>query len=140
MTFREIGVTRDAPIQRGTHEQIDFIVTPNRWKNSIKDVTGHHTANINSDHYPIVARINVRLKAIQNRNRARAKYGECDNAQKEHINKLLHEERRSNSNDGKLYMSILANIAKDNLPKLPSKERKTKFSKETEEILKKDAL
>ena len=87
----------------------------------VKYFTSHYTANMNSDHHPIVMRINVRLKAIQNRNRARAKYGECDNAQKEHINKLQHEERRSDSSGGKLYMNILANIAKNNLPKLPNK-------------------
>ena len=60
-TYREIGVTREAPIQRGTHEQIDYVVTHSRWKNSVRDIFSDAAANIDSDHYPICAKTKVKL-------------------------------------------------------------------------------
>ena len=135
VTFREIGTTRDEPIQRGTHEQIDFIVTPNRWKNTVKDVESDHTANINSDHYPVIARIRAKLKAIHRGHKNRPKYDKCDKAQKEKINNLLQDKQSLEAGSSTRYIKALAAIAKENLPKLPKKEKKTKFSTETQDIL-----
>ena len=38
--------------KRGTHEQNDYILTQNRWKNTVKNAESDTNANIDSDHYP----------------------------------------------------------------------------------------
>ena len=69
-TYREkqsrgIPVTIGNEIQRPTHEQIDFIMTTRRWRNTIKDSESDTQANIMSDHYPVKAKLNIRLKGIK---------------------------------------------------------------------------
>ncbi len=34
-TFREVGTTKEQRARRGTHEQIDFILTNNRWNKHV---------------------------------------------------------------------------------------------------------
>jgi hypothetical protein len=134
-TYREIGVTREAPIQRGTHEQIDYVITHNRWKNSVRDIFSDAAANIDSDHYPICAKIKVKLKAIRKKEQARAKYIKCSYEENIQLNEALCKAQSENSTDGRTYISNLATIAKNTLPKAQPTARKTTFSKETEDIL-----
>ena len=128
----EIGSTRKDPIQRGTHEQIDFIVTPERWKNTIKDADSHSMANIDSDHYLVAARISIKLKAIRQNHRSRMKFQECNKEEKKHINRLLHDMESKTSHE---YIKTVAALAKDNLPKMPHKTWNVPFSVTTQEIL-----
>jgi endonuclease/exonuclease/phosphatase family metal-dependent hydrolase len=131
-TFRDLGSTREDPIQRGTHEQIDFIVTPERWKNAIKDAESHSMANIDSDHYPVAARISIKLKAIRQDHRSRMIFQECNKEENEHINQLLHDMESNTSHE---YIKTVAALAKNNLPQMPHKTRKVPFSQTTQEIL-----
>ena len=52
-TYMKVGTTRADTIQRSTHEQLDYIIVPKRWWNSIKNIESDSKANINSDHYPL---------------------------------------------------------------------------------------
>ena len=47
------GITNE-PITTETHEQLDYWLVPNRWKNTIKNMESDTTANIDSDHYPVI--------------------------------------------------------------------------------------
>ena len=66
-TFRNIGTARDESIRRwrSTHgdrfayEQIDYITCTHRWKNTVKHAESDTTANIDSDHYPAWAAIQI---------------------------------------------------------------------------------
>lgn len=64
-THRIVGVIETAQIQKNTHQQIDFIATQTRWKNSVKNAESDTQANINSDHYPVLAKIQIKLRAIK---------------------------------------------------------------------------
>ncbi len=65
VTYREVGVTIEHPIQRGTHEQINFVIVANRWKNIVLNVESDVHANISTDHYPLMAKLKIKLKAMK---------------------------------------------------------------------------
>ena len=52
-------------MQEYRYETLDYIVTNQRWKNSITNAESQEGPNINSDHYPVIATINIRFKAIR---------------------------------------------------------------------------
>ena len=45
-------------ISAETHEQLDYIITPRRWRNTVSNAESNSTANIDSDHFPVIADIN----------------------------------------------------------------------------------
>ena len=55
------GITGEA-IHQDTHEQIDYILVTQRWRNSVTNAESDTQANINTDHYPVKATIQVRLR------------------------------------------------------------------------------
>ena len=48
-----------------THEQLDHIATTRRWRNTIIDAEADTNANINTDHYPVKAKMRIKLKGIK---------------------------------------------------------------------------
>ena len=90
-TYREIGVTRDQDIKRGTHEQIDYVIVPQRWKNNILNAEADEKTNIDTDHNPVMAEIRVRLKAIRATNKRRPKYQECTAEQRNTLNQAIQQ-------------------------------------------------
>ena len=52
-------------------ETLDYWLTINRWKNSVKNVETDITANITTDHFPMIATIRTKLKANNERARER---------------------------------------------------------------------
>ena len=71
-----------APWTKGRYDTIDYIITTPRWKNSIKDVYSDVWADIFSDHYPLIAKIQVNMKAEFKINTARKKYIKCTDDQR----------------------------------------------------------
>ena len=54
---------------KGRYDTIDYIITTQRWNNSIKDVYSDVWADIFSDHYPLIAKIQIHMKAeLKNQN------------------------------------------------------------------------
>ena len=52
-TYRTVGTTKADEVKRPTHEQIDYILTTHRWKNTVTDAEADNNANINTDHNPV---------------------------------------------------------------------------------------
>ena len=52
-------------ITHATHYQIDHIMVQKRWRNGILNVEADGKANIDSDHYPLWAEVEIALKAIK---------------------------------------------------------------------------
>ena len=69
-----------------THEQLDYIMTNQRWKNSITNADSDTTANINSDHFPVVATINLKLRKQNKEIIRRNRYLKCTDEQRENFN------------------------------------------------------
>ena len=53
-TFREPGTTLEEEWNEQNYAQLDYVCFPQRWKNALHDVTTDPTANIPSDHIPII--------------------------------------------------------------------------------------
>ena len=47
-----------------TRNQIDSILTKQRYRNTIRNVKTYPGADIGSDHNPVVAKVNIKLKQI----------------------------------------------------------------------------
>jgi len=75
VTYRAPGTQIGSQLRRHDYEQLDFVVVPRRWKNSVTNVESDTQANINSDHYPLTIDIKAKLKAIQNGGKMRCR---CD--------------------------------------------------------------
>ena len=45
--------------------QVDFIMIKNRFKNSFKDIKTYPGADIDSDHNPVVSKVEIKLKKIR---------------------------------------------------------------------------
>ncbi len=92
-TYMEVGTTIDQEIKRGTHEQIDYIITTERWKNTVRNAEADSESNIHSDHFPVWAEIQMKLKAMKKGGMKRKKYRESTKEEMEELNKKLEEER-----------------------------------------------
>ncbi len=55
---------------------MQYILTTERWKNSVKDAEADPTANIDTRHHPVKARITIKLKGIQKIQQSRKRYRE----------------------------------------------------------------
>jgi exonuclease III len=82
-TYREVGTPIGWTCSRQNirlngnpfgFEQIDYVLATERWKNTVKDCETDNLANITTTHYPVCARINIRLKAIKTAIKRRKKY------------------------------------------------------------------
>jgi endonuclease/exonuclease/phosphatase family metal-dependent hydrolase len=67
----EHQVTFKEPVSRGfkapwlpnNYAQIDYVLTPNKWKNTVKNVQSEPLWTFNSDHLFLSTRIKIKLKA-----------------------------------------------------------------------------
>ena len=85
-TVRTIRQSIDAPIARGTHEQIDYSIVGKRWRNTVQNAESDTWANIHSDHYPVICAVRLKLKALKHSNKARPKYQSCTAEQQIELN------------------------------------------------------
>ena len=128
-TYRKIketeGITNE-PISKNTHEQLDYWLVPNRWKNSVINMESDTNANIDSDHYPVVGTFKTKLKGISTLGKQRSRFEKCTEEEQEKMNKALAE---SNTINIKEWL----NTGTDNLPKEKPRDRfrKSKLSIET---------
>ncbi len=67
-TYRNVGTPIWWEVKRGHpygYEQMDYILTTERWKNTVKDVEADPKPNIETRHYPVKARIRIKLKGVK---------------------------------------------------------------------------
>ena len=50
------------PYTHNKFDTLDFVLAPQRWRTSVQDVESQMTSGVNSDHYPLVVEIRVKLK------------------------------------------------------------------------------
>ncbi len=138
-TYKEVGTTIVDEIQRGTHEQIDFITIQRRWRNNISNAESDTQANIESDHYPVWASFKLKVKAETNKTQTpRKKCNKCTDTEKDNMNKTLIETRkrtRLETEDELSHYKRAFKMAAEALPEAPKKLRKIAFSQDTKDIL-----
>lgn len=142
ITFKEIGTTMEDVRTRGKFEQPDYILTPTRWRNSVTNVEADHYANIQTDHYPVVADIRLELEAINKKRTApRCSFLEATKQQTMEMNTQMKNILENDNTDE----TLTPNNTKRKLDKLklctqhlieaPKKERKIMLSDNTQCIL-----
>ena len=98
-TYRKIketdGITSE-PITKESHEQLDYWLVPNRWKNSVKDMESDTTANIDSDHYPVIGTFKTKLRGISTMGKHRSRYEKCTEEENNSTNQALTDNTSNN--------------------------------------------
>jgi hypothetical protein len=80
------------PYDRSKYDTLDFILVPQRWRNSIRDVENDIDSGINSDHYPLIAKVHIRLKARIWAKKKTWVYHKCNDEQRKLLNQTLRKE------------------------------------------------
>ena len=134
-TYKEDKSHRGGPpYKRGTYEALDYILAMQRWKNTIKDASADHEANIQSDHYPLWMKVSIKFKARTTQYRKIVKYAPCSVEQRDQYNAEL----KAAGHDGLGYSSIMKRLqaaANSTIPTIIGKEQKEAISEETRFIL-----
>ena len=87
-TFKNTINTVGEPYTRDRYETLDYILVPERWKNSIKNVEADKDTPIYSDHIALIATTQIKLKAnITANSKLRNKYELCDEMTRYEFNK-----------------------------------------------------
>lgn len=142
-TYKKPETTLTDPVTRPHYEQLDYILTPERWKNSVLDAESDIQADINSDHFPVKFQIGIKLKSTNQRNKPRPKYRECTKEENKQRNiklaKLISESNQLTPDVNSIIKTkeienILTKGLQD-IPKLPPKIKQEYLSEETLQIL-----
>ena len=72
--YRAVGTRKTDEIRRPTHEQVDYLITTQRWKNTVIDAEADNDANIDTDHNPVKMKIRLKLKGTIKPTKQRNKY------------------------------------------------------------------
>ena len=76
---------------------MDYVTINRRWRNAARNAARNVHANVDTDHYPLIIDLQVRLKAREERNRVnRKKYMKCSEEQRETFYGRLGEMRGEN--------------------------------------------
>ena len=125
---------RKLPYIRDRYETLDYWLTQQKWKNSVINCEADPDANLDTDHYPLIATIRVKLKAKQQQERKRrAKYSECSQIQRFQYNKdiikIIAQKKEENIEiDTKQIAEILTSAGNKNIPKIYAKSDKIGIS------------
>ena len=92
ITYRPLGVDKDAPISEETHEQIDYIMTKQEPAATITDCETDTNITINTDHYPMLAKTSVKFRRINKEQKEIYRYNDKTIwKDKEQMNKTITE-------------------------------------------------
>ena len=88
LTFRHMETTHGPPWTRQNgYEMLDFILVPERWKNTVANAESDTSGFIPTDHYPIIATIRIKVKAEKSMHeKQRAKFKQIEFEQKMEYN------------------------------------------------------
>ena len=125
--FNNIG----PPYTREKYETLDYLITPNRWKNSIKNIEADKDTNVYTDHIALTVTISIKLKAQPKTvNQIRNKYEKCSTDTKWEFNNKLRKEC-----EGKEWKDWIREDVENTLPKIQAKRNKTEISEEVQDLL-----
>ena len=131
-TFKNTINAVGEPYTRDRYETLDYILVPERWKNSIKNVEADKDTPIYSDHIALIATIQIKLKAnITANSELRNKYEICDEMTRYEFNKKIKSIYEAGD-----WKTNLNKEVEENLPKIIAKENKTGISEELEDLIK----
>ena len=75
LTYKHPGTNPTHSIQKPHYDTTDYWLPPQRWKNAIQDCEADWEANLDTDHYPVIIKIRLRLKSkIKNKLETRTQF------------------------------------------------------------------
>ena len=140
-TYRTPGTEQHANRARPNFEQLDYVIVPKRWRNSIKNAEADAEVNINTDHFPIIITCRISLRRISdNYTQVRpTKWERCNDNEWQAYNTQITEDIKQTKNalaEGQtvtwnLFKSILTKAAEQHIPKEASTRRRETVSTRT---------
>lgn len=131
LTFREPASKHEPPWTPDRFAQLDFVLAPNRWKNSIKDVSARPELFIDSDHYIVVTDCRVRLQAKNEVSRP-LKYRMPTAQQKEHFNQFIAQLMQKNVfQDADSFLDAVQQAEMHCFTRVPREQRRPYISPST---------
>eukprot|EP00975_Prorocentrum_lima_P054848 11497894-Prorocentrum_lima.AAC.1 len=139
VTYRELWADSGPPYERGRYETLDYVLAPQRWRNCVRDVTNDLLCNVFTPHYPLIARLDIRLKALQKpatTQRLRLAHLTTQQVQQfqEHARELISSSSQNNTDVDSL-LAQLNTWALQNLPQIALNKRLDPITPEFREIL-----
>ena len=120
------------PYTRRNYETLDYVITPERWKNCVKNVETDKDTNVYSDHITLIATIQIKLKADKTTGgKLRQKYAECTEQQRYDYNCKLNIEY-----NGEDWNKWLKENMETELPQVSAKRDKIGISEHIEDLIK----
>ena len=126
-------------VEAGTHEQIDYILTMRRWSNTVTNAESDTCANINTDHYPVVVDIRIRLRKIEKGGEGRKRYKQCSPEQRQAVQNAIEKTRekdnanrkdeRTKSEEPEEMTQRVKRILKAELQEMPEEAKRDKHRK-----------
>ena len=124
------------PYDRSKYDTLDFILVPQRWRNSIRDVENDIDSGINSDHYPLIAKVHIRLRARIWAKKKTWVYHKCNDEQRKLLNQTLRKEAVRECNADYQSFACWALKAEMLLPKTEKHKNQPEISSEIENRIK----
>ena len=115
---------------KGRFDVIDYIIVHKRWQNSIKNTYSDIHSGIDSDHYPLIAEVAVRLKAQYRHQVVRNKFQKATVDEQIKYNEQLQATPPTTLDQAGIANWILS-AATDHLTKLQPTKRPFEITEET---------
>ena len=91
-TYRDIATPWGDPEYKWPkYEQLDYIILPQRWRNSILDIESDVNSNISTDHFPVWSTVRTKLKEVKPAIKVRKKYSPCTKGQAQEYNGKIRD-------------------------------------------------
>ena len=130
---KTIGTT--PPYDNKRYATLDYFLTHKKWRNNIRNVHSDMQAGIDTDHFPLLMTVRIKLKAEYGKRITRTKYVQCTDNQREAFNDHLQSNLTTTPTHHQL-ISVLRASADAHIPKkLPNPSRPFEFSDDSEELL-----
>lgn len=133
----DLESTKARPRLSISYETLDYILTKERWKNTVKNCESNAYANMASDHFPLIVTVRIKLKAIQSTMKHKQKFEKCSVQTMYDFNKRLKQRWAQCDTIGSQTVATTATeLAKSVLPQTKAKNNKRGIFDECWNLLK----
>ena len=132
VTFREAGARNGPPWPPESFAQLDFVLVPERWKNSLLDVHSRPDFFIDSDHYIVCAVGRVKRKQESRKSRPSFIFSPPTPAEVDAYNQQVAARMSMSGNtDARLFLDSVRVAAEENFRRPPRNRRRRYISDNT---------
>ena len=123
------------PYNTKRYSTIDYFLTHKQWRNSIRNIYSDMQAGIDTDHFPLIMTVRIKLKAEYGTRTFKPKYLPCDEEQRLRLNSQLTQRIPENHTHTDLTDCMLAAAEATMTMKTPNPPKPVDYSEHTETLL-----